>query len=287
MAFDPRVVAAAPWSLSKGNVLVACTKQYHKKYVLKEKGGRKSTESRVGVTAHTVQEFALNRAPDYDTLLGFAREQIEKDGLTHDESVEVTARLHGVADFARRVADLKVRYGVRKELVEAKLAMTADWTPCDFFDKRAFLRGVLDYGLLTASGVLLLVDHKSGKRKRIGEHAPQFYTYMDLALVNFPAGEVDGVQSAINYLGAPDLDWFPRFDGTSGPWTRHDIATHAAPWLEAHLNRLTKRLDVVSSGAVRAEVGWQCDYCDYLAACPEGQDESAKRRAKREAKSGN
>lgn len=283
MGFDQRVVAAGPWSLSKANVLATCASQYDFKYIQKVKEGAKSTQSRVGTTAHTIQEHALNHAPTFEDLQRFAREQIDKDGLTHNEAVEVTAKLAGVVDFARRVGELKAQYGVRKELVEHKLAMTADWRPTDFFARDAFLRGVIDYGLVTEAGVLLLVDHKAGRRKRIGEHAPQFYVYMDLAIVNFSVGEVDGIQSGINYFGSPDLDWFPRFSGEPGAWTRAEIVRHAGPWLEDFLNRLTKRLTVISDRTHGPSTGWQCEYCGYAdpAHCSEGATHAAERRAKR------
>ena len=282
MVFDPRVVAAAPWSLSKANVLTSCTAQYQFKYVAKAPEGRKSTQSRVGVTAHAVQEYALQHAPTYEDLQRYTRGRIETDELTHDEAVEVTAKLSGVVDFSRRIADLKSRYGVRREYIEHKLAMTADWAPAGFFAKEVLLRGVIDYGMETDAGILLLVDHKSGKRKPVAQHAPQFYTYMDLALVNFP--EVDGVQSAINYFGNGDLDWFPRFDGSSGAWTRRDIATYAGPWLEQFLNRLTKRLTLITDGQPEPETGWQCEFCGYVDRCAPGTAHADERRAKRAAR---
>lgn len=280
MAFDQRVIDAGPWSLSKASTLSTCVRQFEFKYVQKAKEGAKSTQSRVGVSAHTIQEYALNRASSFEALQEFTRECIEKDGLTHAESVEVISKLPGVMDFARKVSDLKAQYGVLDELVETKLAMTALGEKADFFHKNVFMRGVLDYGLITSSRVMLLVDHKSGKRKRITEHAPQFYTYMLLALACYP--DIIGVQCAINYFGSPELDWFPRFNGESGPWSRDEIIRIAAPWLEKHLNQLTKRLTILDNANPPPETGWQCEYCGYVDRCTEGAEHAAKRRAKRD-----
>jgi hypothetical protein len=102
---------------------------------------------------------------------------------------------------------------------------------------------------------------------------------MGLVVANFPT--LRGVQPAINYFGEPRLEWFPRFDGSNGPWRREEIVQHVFPWLETYLNKLTKRLTVLDTGSPNPETGWQCEYCGYVDRCPEGTAHVVARKAKR------
>lgn len=140
---------------------------------------------------------------------------------------------------------------------------------------KPLLRGVIDHAMRTSDDFLIVLDHKSGKKKPIGEHATQFYAYMALALANFPW--VKGVQSGIHYIGEPKVDWFPKFDGTSGAWLREDIVRTVFPWLRQFINRTSTKLGLVETGAPRAETGWQCNFCGFAAHCEQGRAEIEKR----------
>lgn len=277
MEWDPRVLAHAPWSVSKAGTLSHCARQYWHKYVQKHPEEGKSTQSQVGVAAHEVQERVLREGPSQAQEV--LRETVTKHELSRAEELEVSARFPAVLDYAERIQKFKEDQGVVTELIEYKLAMTPDATSCAFFEKTGVLRGVIDHALLTRSGVLVVIDHKSGKRKPIAQHSTQFYAYMALVYANFP--HVQGVQSAINYFGAPRLDWFPKFGGASGPWPRVDIERHVFPWLNKYLNGLTRQLAVVDSGEPPAETGWQCEWCGYVSQCESGAATVAERRAKR------
>jgi CRISPR/Cas system-associated exonuclease Cas4 (RecB family) len=278
---SPLVLKYAPWSLSKAEVLARCSSQFTFKYVRKVKESHKGTQARVGVTAHTIQEFALLRLPEPEVLTAFSREQMQIDQLTESEVVEVSGKIPGIVDFVKNMKRIKEMYGAKKEYIEAKLAMTADFQGCSFDDPKCLIRGVLDYGLHTEAGVLLLVDHKSGKRKPIEQHSMQFYVYMLLAIANMP--DILGVQCAINYFGAPELDWFPTFSGRPGPWTRDDIKKHVEPWLTRYLSKLASPLLLVDRDEPTPSTGWQCEYCGYNdeSLCPKGAEQVAERKAKR------
>lgn len=140
---------------------------------------------------------------------------------------------------------------------------------------KPLLRGVIDHAMRTNDDFLIVLDHKSGKKKPIGEHSQQFYAYMALAVVNFPWAR--GVQSGIHYIGEPKVDWFPRFDGKPGAWTRDEIFSRVIPWLEQFIGRTAVKLGLVDAGTPRAETGWQCSYCGFSDHCEAGRDEIAKR----------
>jgi CRISPR/Cas system-associated exonuclease Cas4 (RecB family) len=144
---------------------------------------------------------------------------------------------------------------------------------------KPLLRGVIDHAMRTNDDFLIVLDHKSGKKKPIGEHATQFYAYMALAIVNFPW--VRGIQSGIHYIGEPKVEWFPRFDGTSGAWTREEIIRIIFPWLRQYLNRTALKLELIDAGTPKVETGWQCSFCGFSESCEQGQIEIKKRAQKK------
>lgn len=273
--FDERVLKHGPWSISKANLLDLCGVQFDYKYVQKKKEGQKSASSRVGVVAHALLEAELKAGgQDLGELLEKAT---EKDQLTTDEHREVLVRLPAIADFGARIRRFKEANGVTQEFVEHQLAIAPDFTRTSFFDNSGLLRGVLDHAMITQDNVMIVLDHKSGKKKRIQEHSTQFYAYMLMVVANFP---VRAVQCGINYIGTDSVDWFPKENGESGAWTREDVFK-LRTWLETYLNKSARKLQLIDDRQVTPETGWQCDYCGYVDSCSAGAEKVAQRKLKR------
>jgi CRISPR/Cas system-associated exonuclease Cas4 (RecB family) len=273
--FDERVLKHSPWSISKANLLDVCGMQYAFKYVEKKKESRKSAASRVGVVAHSLLEAEL-KSPGQD-LKAILEEAATKEELSTEERREVLTRIPSVLDFATRIAKFKADNGVTDEFIEHQLAIKPDFSKTTFFDKAGLLRGVLDHGMITRDNVMIVLDHKSGKRKKIEEHSTQFYAYMLMVMANFP---VYAVQCGINYIGSDKVDWFPRANGDSGAWTRDEVGKLRI-WLEHYLNKSARKLTLIDDRAAQPETGWQCDYCGYVDACDVGAKEVEKRRSRR------
>jgi len=294
--YSALALAHAPWSHSKIGTLENCGRQFAFKYIQKAKETtQKSIEARSGVALHAVLEAGL-MTPGLD-LHPMLFEQIDKNELSRDETIEATSRLPAIEDFIERWQAYKKAYGVKKELIEFKLAMTAEHSNAPFFkDPKKpdeahlpdpFFRGVLDLGGVTEEDILVVIDHKSGKKKAIGDHSKQFYVYMLMVLANFP--EIRGVQSGINYIGEPKIDWFDNPQQQKGYWTRDDIRRRIEPWMYHYINRAVGKLPTVTNGAgeacqPKAETGWMCSYCGYPGSCPEGKAEADKRAARAAAK---
>ena len=273
--FDERVLKHGPWSISKANLLDLCGAQYAYKYVDKMKEGKKSSSSRVGVVAHALLEAELKQnGQDLPALLEAAT---VKDELTTDERREVITRIPSIADFGARIRRFKESQGVTQEFIEHQLAIKADFTKTTFFDRGGLLRGVLDHGMITRDNVMIVLDHKSGKKKKIEEHSTQFYAYMLMIMSNFP---VSAVQCGINYIGTDQVDWFPRENGDSGAWTRDEVK-RLRSWLATYLNKSVNKLRLIDERNAAPETGWQCDYCGYVDACNVGLTEVERRRQKR------
>lgn len=286
MDFHPLVLKYKPWSISKANLFAMCARQGSKKYVEKLKEGKKSTQSRVGVSAHALQEVARKTPLDLAQLTGELATIVQRDDLTTAEAAEVRSKLPAIMDYVERVNRFKVQHGVKQEFTEYQIAIDAEGKGSAFFDNdNTLLRGVIDDAMWTQDDILVVVDHKSGRKKPISEHSTQFYAYMAMCVGVFP--ELKGIQCAVNYFGSPRLEWFPRFDGASGPWTREEIESIVQPWIATYLNKLSKRLQLVDAGEAPAETGWQCDYCGYVDSCQEGRDAIESRKARRGARDGN
>ena len=273
--FDDRVLKHGPWSISKANVLDICAKQFANKYVRKQKEQRKSSSSRVGVVVHALLEKELESPGQKLTEL--LEKHAEQDQLTSDERREALTRIPAVEEFGVRIRKFKEQNGVKQELIEYKLAMNSDFTAATFFSNSSLLRGVLDHGMITDKNVMIVIDHKTGRKKPITEHSTQLYAYMLLVMANFG---VTQVQCGINYIGSPTVDWFPRLDGSSGAWSREEVAKLRL-WLEHYLNKSARKLVLIDAQEERAETGWQCEYCGYVDGCPDGLEALNKRRAKK------
>lgn len=283
--YSEHVLRQAPWSISKVGVLDLCMKQFMHKYIEKLKEGKKSGASRVGVVAHAILEDGL-RTPNAD-LQSVLRTQAEEQQLSREELIEVSAKMSPIADFIKRIETFKANNGVVEEFIEHKLALNERHEACSFFEtkdadgnitSKPLLRGVVDHAMRTSDDFLIVLDHKSGRKKDIGEHSTQFYAYMALATAAFPW--LKGVQAGINYIGEPKVDWFPRFDNRPGAWTREEIVRIVFPWLQQFLNRTAVKLSQIDAGNVRPETGWQCLYCGFSSVCEKGQEE-LDRRARR------
>ena len=282
MAFDARVIKHGPWSVSKNDVLQRCPRQYQFKYVLKEKEQSKKSESKLGVAAHYVLEVALAQ-PSVD-LTELSDKAAAQNDLTTDETRDLRTKLSSIANFVRRIKTFKEDKGVTQELIETKLAITQDYKPCGFFDHRAILRGVVDHALITKDNVMVIIDHKSGRKKPIEQHSTQFYAYMLFAIANY---DIAGVQCAINYVGSENVTWFPKANGDHGVWTLHEIIKLRS-WLEHTLNACARTLTVIDSleqgTAAPPNMNNLCGWCGYLDRCPEGQAYVEKRRSAKEEK---
>lgn len=275
------VLEYAPWSVSKAGMLQICPKQFQFQHVLRLAQAPKSQESKVGTTIHTVLEYGLMKPPQ--DLSGYTEELAQREGLTEAEAAQVRAMVPAAEEYVRRITAFRLTARVVRSVVEPKLAISPTFQPVDFFARtNNLIRGLLDEVEITEGGVAILVDHKSGRRKPIAEHATQLHVYRLLIVANYP--EVKGVQCAINYVGSPKLDWAPRPDGGPGPWTRGEIQGQLQHWLEHFLHSLARPLANMRDGEPKKNPGWACDWCAYVAHCPEGQAVVAERKAKRDAR---
>ncbi len=295
MEFLQSVLKRAPWSVSKVDTLLLCMRSFSLRYIENKKELQKGEASRVGVVVHSILEYGLQN-PTLD-VEGLRDQFAAEHQLVTSELLEVNSRLPAVVDFIKRIQVFKENVGCKRELFEFKVAIKADFTKCGFFEevelapgivvKGGLMRGVIDHAIITRDDVMVIIDHKTGKKMPIGKHEPQFSAYRLMALAAFP--ELVGVQCAINYVGDTKLVWSLRPDKSLGAWTRHEILSQLRPWCMNYLNGLGRKLHVLQEGPALPETGWKCEWCGYTHLCEEGKvmyDYRMAEKAKKKAKAG-
>jgi hypothetical protein len=123
------------WSYSAIKAFETCPRQYHAVRVEKLYPYVESSEASAGVYVHKLAE-------DY-----------VRDGTPLPDGFQ---KLANVLDVFRRKEAVK--------LCEQKIALREDKTPCSFFDKKAWVRGIVDL-LMLKPPVAWVVDYKTGKSK--------------------------------------------------------------------------------------------------------------------------
>jgi RecB family exonuclease len=268
-----------PWSVSKVNALDACARQFAFKYVQYLKASNKQNKTRLGVLSHNLIERKLK---DPNTPAKTHLKVItDSEPLLDEEKEALEKWQNDIESFAARLENFKKTYGVTHTLIESKLAIDTSFAKTNFDDNQALLRGVIDLGMITQDNFLVIIDHKSGKKKPIKEHAIQFYAYMLLGFAAFEG--LRGIQCGINYIGSERVDWFPKPNGDSGAWSVQDILGLRS-WLVHYLNNNASRLREIDTGVLTPSLGWHCEWCEYMDYCPEGKEEVTLRIANREAK---
>lgn len=240
----------APWSPSKVDKAMQCSYAYHLQYT--DRLPRVSnTYARTGVTVHRAQELILEGTrPKVAVQLAIE----ENDELTHDEKELVQTFIDPMISFEERLKRFMHKHGVASILLEQKWAINENFEPCDFFSDDAMVRGVIDLAMLTQKGYVIIIDHKSGKKKPVTKFALQLDTYIVMAHAHYP--DCKGVQAALHFVKHQDIVW----DELRSP---NHIVDVLQPWLKGHLSKAAGNV------AERApNTGWWCNWCDFKSQCP-------------------
>ena len=272
--FDNRILQFAPWSISKVGQLEKCLRHYKFKYIEKHPSGPAGAAARIGSVVHAALEFGLekNATDGLEKALEKAAKS-EDLALTTTELAKARSFLPSAHDFVKRVSTFRETMKVKQVLIEADLAIHSDFTKASYSDKKALLRGKVDFAMITGDDMLVILDHKTGKKKIITEHMPQLYSYAIMGLASYP---VRGVQCGIHYVGSPDLQLLPGM-------TADEIHNKLHPWLLNYLNSKAPRIEEILTGDPSPTVGWECEFCEFAkhGSCDEGATEANRRKTSR------
>lgn len=244
----------APWSISKSDLAGKCPYAFHLRYVAKVKRAE-GTHAKVGITAHRAQELILRdkMAPNEALEVAVA----ESPNLTSGEIAATEELKDAFGAFTLRMDKFKERFGVEEEFYEQKWAITRDYKRTGYEDADAFFRGIVDYAMLTKTGYLVVVDHKSGRQHPVDYYGRQLDAYAILGQAEFP--DIKGVHASLHYMKTKDLVWhhLRRTDEINGVLR------------SAHKEVLARRAEELEG--FKPKVNKFCKWCDYLAHCETGQ----------------
>lgn len=243
----------SPWSPSKADMAARCGLSFKYRYVEKIKGGPRGTPAKIGVIVHRAQELVFEGVRVKEALAQAITDVNEE--LTHKEEEKVRTFAQSLIDFKAKVDTFTTRYPAKELFLERKWAITTEFTPCDFFDDKGMVRGIVDMGILLENGYLVIIDHKSGRLRPMSYYGTQLDIYSIMAHAYFP--EVKGVQCALNFMASDRVEW-------GKPKTSRFIVEVLRPWLVKYLN---DRANAVA--AFSARLGMHCKWCDYRDICPE------------------
>ena len=254
----PHIQKYGPWSISKLGTISQCSLKFDWKYGPNKQKEPETgnTESSTGIIVHRALELALWT---HSVKQAFQQALAETPVLSDQEDTVMsfyTQVERTVAQFAK----LRVLWGVKDStnsvMIERKWGLTADFTGCEFFAKNVVFRGVVDYALLTSKNNLVIVDHKTGKKRSLDYYDAQFKAYCLLALSKYP--ELNSVQTAVNFVMSDKVEWSPA------PISAEQIRDEYRPWLLKHITESCAGLGAPPKPTVQS----LCDWCGYKPTCP-------------------
>jgi CRISPR/Cas system-associated exonuclease Cas4 (RecB family) len=247
------LVSHRPWSPSKAELAGKCPLAFKYRYVDKVKTDVRSPPAEIGKAVHRVQELVLKGEDVKEAYSTMLKEHEEK--LTEDEIEKTRTFTAAVLSFQDKLQRFIERYPAKGVLLEKYWAINPDFQPCDPQDPDAMIRGVVDLGLVLENGMVIIIDHKTGRMKSLDSFGVQLDTYAIMASSHME--DVKGVQCALHFMAHDKIVW-------GQPKTRKYIVDVLRPWLTKYLNDKAERVKAFSP-----REGRHCSWCDYRSICPE------------------
>lgn len=254
-----------PWSVSKLKTLEKCPLQFLLQYgvklrVLKEENPDDVLLRNTGTALHRMLELMFE---------GHSFKEAEEIGRLENYAAVTPERWEFVEKHYPNLKAFRIRMGVFEEnhpiddiVPELKLAVTRDYKPTDFFDPKAYFRGVIDLPIHLQNDDAVVIDHKRGGSPAYGlkYHQAQLSTYH--LLYHFGHRPVRGIQSGIHFMEAGAV--------VLGKYTTGKNVEDLLPtWLDNKIETAVKT--VVEAEEFFPNKGTACTYCDFKALCKNGK----------------
>jgi RecB family exonuclease len=130
---------AGAWSFSRMKNFETCPKQYYHVNVLKQFPFQETEATRYGTEFHKAAEDFMRDDTPIPERFSFARGMLEA---------------------------LKAKPGTKH--CELKMGLREDLTPCGFFDKDVWFRGIVDLAIIDGDKALI-IDYKTGKSAKYAD----------------------------------------------------------------------------------------------------------------------
>ena len=244
----------APWSYSKAETAAQCPYRFKLTYVKKRKRGWPNADALVGQAVHKILEFMIS-GRSWNLAYEAARESYPD--LTSNEIDRVEEMKFAAQNFMTKLGKYQERHNIQNTWIERKLGITLDGTPTKFFGSGVFFRGVVDLALFPKDrGHVIVLDHKTGKRRSLHYYEKQFDCYLLLVKANLQSlsqGRVGIHWAKEDHI---ELSKKSRNIADVEPY-REQLIT----WLNDAVKE-TSNLDKTKRGPL-------CPWCDHQSVCPE------------------
>ena len=195
-----------------------CARRYHEVRILK-KFKSKDTEATL-----------------YGTAVHKAFEDYVRNGTPLPESYKQVQPF--VEPLARAEGDIRC---------EERMAIRADFTPCEFFDKDVWMRGIPDYLAINhEKGIARVADYKTGKSSRYADTA-QLELMAAMVMMHHP--EVNTVKGVLLFVVISDV--------IKAEFRRADLPTILSKWA-GRADAIEKAVDV---GVWNPRSSALCKFC--------------------------
>ncbi len=231
-----------------------CPRLFYYRYIDKVPEPEVMVEAKIGKAVHTVLEKVLS-----GIQLPIAERESVGQLTTEEELSKYSVLCRKIPKFVERIQAFRRRHRVGRQLIEARLAVTRDFAPTQFYAGDAFLRGIVDVAYFYGDGNLAVVDHKTGARRQNIDVTEQLEVYAVLAVSTFRSAK--RIWLGIHWVSDGELEWAPLI-------TRAEVNQKLLPRVQAGVEAAAL---AVFEGS-RTNPGSWCQYCSYRTLCPIGRD---------------
>ncbi|RKY27941.1 MAG: hypothetical protein DRP83_01570 [Planctomycetota bacterium] len=249
------VLEHAPWSYSKAETAAQCPYRFFLTYVEKRKRGTPNADALVGQAVHTILEFMIS-GRNWNLAYEAAREKYAD--MTSNEIDRVEEMRFAAENFIGKLGRYQDRHNIQDTWIERKLGVTLEGKPTKFFGDKVFFRGVVDLALFPKDrGHVIVLDHKTGKRRSLHYYEKQFDCYLLL------------IKAALKTLtrGRVGIHW-AKEDYIELSKKSRDIAD-IQPFQEQLIKWLNKSVEKTADNFKQTRRGPLCPWCDHQSVCPE------------------
>ena len=183
-------MSIAPWSFSKAKAFEQCPKQFYHEKILREYPFVETDAIRYGNAFHTAAEEYVRDDTPLPKMFDYAVDMLES---------------------------LKAKKG--NKLCEEKLGVTENLSPCSFYDKEVWYRGIADLLIINEEDELAwVVDYKTGKNAKYADKG-QLELMALLVFAHYP--KIKYVRAGLLFVVSNNLvrDSYADFDAPT-LWTK-------------------------------------------------------------------
>ncbi|MGD9210062.1 MAG: PD-(D/E)XK nuclease family protein [Desulfobacteraceae bacterium] len=258
MPLSKEALQYAPWSYTMANVAHICPFHFHQKYIVRAKSEETvRIDSEVGIAVHQILDWCI-RGVTVDAAYSKAVQDLN---LTYAAEIAIHNYRTAIEEFLQGLIIFRKKQQVIRVESEKRIGITQDFSLTQYKATDCFIRGAIDLTLFTKNKCAVIIDHKSGTRKKLDTYSNQMAIYA--LLINAIAPDIDSIRTAVHYVGANKnkkgtrTEWGPEYP------------------IEIVQTRFRENIIIWLNDAARAiqtmdtKKSWLCNFCGYRYLCPQ------------------